>query len=282
MADDSRSFVLALRPFSLVVSLATCSLGVSLAALDGYGHSRLAMLVVIAGFLLQSGANLINDYADLSKLYFTDSQRRSIVRNARLGAVAIAIACVIGVYLGVLRGWPLFMLGALGVIGALGYADGPINFKARGLGIVAVFFLTGVMMVGGAYYAMSGVFSLQVMWSSIPFSLFASLLLLANELRDFEQDREDGHMTFTVRFGYPRAAVLYRLLVLLIVLSTVGLAMRKDAMLLGMPLLLLGLLWQPLRLLSRGPQQRSSLARLTGRCYFIFATIFVAVLWVPQ
>lgn len=281
MPYDRTDFHLALRPFSLVVALATCSLGISLAARDGAADPLLAALVLIAGLLLQAGVNLINDHADLTHRRFDASQRAAIVRNARVGGVFIAAACLIGCWFVWLRGLPMFALGVVGVLGAWSYADGPVNFKARGLGVVAVFFLTGVLMVEGAFFALTGYFSVDVLWLSLPFSMYASLLLLANELRDFERDVIDGHRTFSVRFGYARGVALYRLLVITLVVSTLVLALRGDMLALALPLLALAFLWLPMQLLAAPPERRVALPPLTGRCYFLFSLFFVAALWIP-
>ena len=281
MAYERSDFRLALRPFSLVVALATCSLGISLAALDGYRNPPLAVAVLVAGLLLQAGVNLINDHADLGHERFDAVQRRAIVRNARIGALFIAVACAIGLWLTMLRGWPLLLLGLLGVGGAWSYADGPLNFKARGLGMVAVFFLTGVLMVEGAYFAVSGQMTWSVVWLSIPFSLYASLLLLANEIRDYERDLADGHRTFTVRFGFERGILLYRILVAGLVVTTIGLAVAGEILWLAMPLLALALLLIPMNRLEEPADRRGNLARMTGGCYFAYSALFVVALWIP-
>lgn len=281
MAYNRTDFATALRPFSLVVALATCSLGVSLALQDGAASGPAALLVIIAGLLLQAGVNLINDHADLAHERFDTAQRAAIRRNYRLGWGAIALAGSIGLGFVWLRGWPMLLLGAVGVLGAWSYADGPLNFKARGLGVVAVFFLTGVLMVAGAYYALLGSISPEVLWLSLPFSLYASLLLLANELRDYEHDARDGHGTFTVRFGYRNGVRLYRALVLALCLSTLLLAQRAGLLALALPLLALAMLWLPLRLLRRPAEARVPLTQMTGRCYFAFAITYVAALWLP-
>jgi 1,4-dihydroxy-2-naphthoate octaprenyltransferase len=281
MPYDRTDFHLALRPFSLVVALATCSLGISLAAREGLADPLQATLVLVAGLLLQAGVNLINDHADLAHARFDDGHRAAIVRNARIGSAFIGVACLIGLWFIWLRGLPMLLLGIVGVVGAWSYADGPVNFKARGLGVVAVFFLTGVLMVEGAFYALTGYFSLDVLWLSLPFSIYASLLLLANELRDYERDVADGHRTFSVRFGYERGVALYRGLVLALIASTLLLALRSATLALALPLLALAFLWLPMRLLAAPPAQRASLTPLTGRCYLLFSLVFVASLWIP-
>ena len=282
MAYHRTDFAAALRPFSLVVALATCSLGVSLAIQDGAAPGPAALLLILAGLLLQAGVNLLNDHADLAHERFDAGQRTAIERNYRIGWLAILTASAIGLWFVWLRGWPMLLLGVLGVLGGWSYAAGPANFKARGLGVIAVFFLTGVLMVGGAYYAMLGSVSAQVLWLSLPFSLFASLLLLSNELRDFERDRRDGHRTFTVRFGYDRGVLLYRLLVLCLVATTLLMGLRAGLLALSLTLLALCALWLPLRRLHRDDAQRATLTKLTGRCYLTFALVYVPAFWLSE
>jgi 1,4-dihydroxy-2-naphthoate octaprenyltransferase len=248
-----------------------------LAFADASGSATLAGAVLAAGVLLQAGVNLINDHADLARVEFSGEQQRAIRRNARLGAVAIAVACGIGVWLVTLRGWPLLALGLVGVLGLWGYAADPINLKARGLGLPAVFLLTGVLMVTGAYFAVTGGLAADVVAWSVPFSLFAALLLLGNELRDYEADVVDGHRTFTVRHGLAAGEALYRLLVVAIAGSTVLLAVLYEVPAVVLSALCLALL--PLRLLGEAPAGRAPLARLTGRGYALYSAAFLALLW---
>ncbi len=231
-----------------------------------------------SAILLQAGVNLINDHADLTRLRIEGPPRDAIVRHARLGIAAIVLACVIGLWLVSLRGWPLLLLGMLGVLGLWGYAADPINLKSRGLGIPAVFLLTGVLMVSGAYYAASGVMVGEVVAWSLPFSAFAALLLLANELRDYEEDLRDGHRTLSVRIGYVRAARLYRLLAVAIALATLGLAMAFRLPMLALAVVPLATL--PFRLLGLDPARRQPLARRTGRGYALFSAVFLGLLWI--
>ncbi|MEW8309686.1 MAG: hypothetical protein G8D88_21385, partial [gamma proteobacterium symbiont of Ctena orbiculata] len=63
--NNKYTFVGALRPFSLVVAVATCGLGISLALIDNADEHWLAWLVLLTGLLLQIAVNLVNDAPDL-------------------------------------------------------------------------------------------------------------------------------------------------------------------------------------------------------------------------
>ncbi|MES9859710.1 MAG: prenyltransferase [Candidatus Thiodiazotropha sp. LLP2] len=149
----------AMRPFSLVVALATCGLGVSLAVIDKGTEVWLAWLVLLAGVLLQVAVNLINDAPDLSNPELDFLSRSSIRRNMKIGWVVMLVAVLLGLYMVSIRGWPLLVLGLVGVLGAWGYTGGKVNYKQRGLGIVLVFLLMGVLLIGGSYYVLTGLYS---------------------------------------------------------------------------------------------------------------------------
>lgn len=279
---DKTRFWRALRPFSLVVALCTCGLGALLALRDGAGSVALAVAVLVAGVLLQVGVNLVNDHADRESPDFDARQRAAIARNTRLGALAFLLAALFGIYMVWLRGWPMFALELTGLLGALGYTGHPVNYKERGLGVPLVFLFMGVLLVGGAYYAVSGHYGLHVLWLSLPFSLFASLLLLSNELRDYEADLAAGLRTLSVRLGYRRAARLYQGLIALLAAVTLGLGTAGLLAFAVLPLASLALLLVPLRLLHSAPAQRRALAPATGRGFFVYGLGLLISVWWTQ
>lgn len=273
-------FLTALRPFSLTVAVATCGLGAVLAAVERPVSDAMTFGVVVAGVLLQVGVNLINDHADLGRVKFTAREVSEIRRNARIGWSVIVIACLLGLWFIALRGWPLALLGAFGVLGLWGYAADPINLKSRGLGLPAVFLFTGVLIVCGSYYALIGEVTARVLAWSVPPGLFAALLLLGNELRDYEEDVRDGHGTFSVRFGARHAAILYRGLAATIAGVTVFLALAFGAPLAAAAAPALAFL--PLRHLEGSAQERRGLARGTGRTYALYSVILISGIWISS
>lgn len=70
--------------------------------------------------------------------------------------ILFTVVIILGLYMVTLRGWPLLLLGIIGVAGAWGYTGSPFNYKQRGLGILMVFWFMGVLLIGGSYYVVSG------------------------------------------------------------------------------------------------------------------------------
>ncbi len=270
-------FFKALRPFSFAVALMSCALGIRMAMLDGYGSSLKAILILIAGLLAQSGVNLINDMGDWSDLKRHQSlQLLAVVkRNFLLGLGAFFLAALIAIYLLQHTDPLLFWICLVGLIGALGYALPPIDLKGRGLAVVLVFWLMGVLMVSGAYLAMGGRLHSDVVLLSIPLSLLVSALLLANEIRDFEADKRRGLGTLSVRIGLQNARTLYLLLLIVSLLLPVVYYFTSGLLNPFWLIFSLPLLKQPMALQKQAEGKREALPPLTARFLIVFGLLYL-------
>lgn len=209
----------ALRFPSLVIALVSCGLGAALAWHDGRGDVLSTVIVVAAGMVLQAGVNLVNDFFEFKTSRLDDKiahlgmfgpERQLVEWFIFLSGLA-GFAAVIpaGLYLAWRAGWPFAALGVAGLVGGYAYTGEPLNYKRRGLGVPLVFFLMGVLLVTGSYFAVARTLTARALLVSLPVSALVSLILLANELRDHEPDRRHGIRTLTVRIGYPAAAAVY-------------------------------------------------------------------------
>ena len=274
------SFTKALRPFSLVVAIVSCGLGCFLAWQAGFQSGLLLILIMLGGVLAQSGINLINDIEDLALIPLDHNEysliEKMIKRNAKAGFICFVLATLIGSYLVLIQGLMLFFLILISGLASLSYNIGPINFKQRGLSIIQVFLLMGVFMVQGSYLAMSGNLSTSALLHSIPISLLISLLLLSNELRDWEVDKSNKVQTLAVRIGYTNSVKLYWSLIALSYLVAItyfyiGYLHTPLWLLLPLPLLLL------IKRYLQAPQ-RIQLTPMTGRFFFLFGLAYLFAL----
>jgi len=235
---------------------------------------------MLGGILAQAGINLINDIEDLPLIPNDHPQYSNVIgminRNTKAGIACFILASTIGVYLISKQGLPLFLLILVSGLASLSYNFGPINFKHRGLAMVQVFLLMGIFMVQGAYLAMSGHFSSTALLHSIPISLLISLLLLSNELRDWETDKNKNIQTLTVRIGYKNSVNLYWILIglsylLAVIFFTLGELHQLLWLLIPLPLLI------PIkRYLSAS--KRVQLTPMTGRFFFLFGLAYMLAL----
>ncbi len=277
-------FIKALRPFSFPVALITCGLGVAAGAKAQAVNSLSACSVLLAGLFLQAGVNLINDHADLknpiSLQRLTPSDIKRITFNYQAGWLCFAVCAIIGLYLTYQTSPFLLILAILGGLGALFYTTEPIHYKRRGLGVVLVFFLMGVLMVYGACFAVTGQHYVSAISISIPVSFLTSALLLSNELRDYASDRKEGLKTLTVRWGLDRGKKLYMVLVACSFMSMIPLFINQQAW-------TAGLIFSPAFIVAIAAIHisitKSDLKRLppmTGRLYLIFGVSEIILLLV--
>ena len=243
----------AFRAFSLIIAIDSCLLGVVLAFKDGYHNYLNAILVMLGGIFIQSGVNLINDFFEfkqrkvedkMAHLQIFGSERDNIewiIFFSGLGFFALTIP--IGLFLVYRTGIPLLILGLVGFVGGYFYTGEPFNYKKKGLGVFLVFFLMGVFMIVGSYYAVSGTYNKSILLISLPISSLVAHMLLTNELRDYEADAGFDIPTLTVRIGYIPSLVFYFVLlaftyVFTFVLSNMWLFSHPLFVLLGLPFLI--------------------------------------------
>ena len=280
MLAEKYLFRQALRPFSFTVALVVCLTGILAANAVEQINLFIAVLTLAAGLLLQAGVNLINDYSDLSFLSVkTDAQTRNRIRqNFRFGLVCLLVAAVIGLFLIYSSGWILLLYAVIGMLGALGYTLEPVNYKRRGLAVFLVFWLMGVLMVTGSYYILTLQLNYEIFLISVPVSIYTSLLLLSNEIRDYESDSDAGIKTLTVRMGYERAEKLYLILLAAIYVSAFSvcfLTMHTHAWLVvfSLPVALL-----PIKYIPLAPEDRKPVTPLTGKSFLLFGVLYCLAL----
>ncbi|WP_086480575.1 prenyltransferase [Oceanospirillum sanctuarii] len=280
----------AARPFSLVVAVLSCLQGIILGWQESSAPFLFTTAILAGGIFLQFAVNLINDHSDIRELdqrfpNASESEKRAIAqsidRNYQLGIVCFLIATVIGLFLITLRGLDLLWLCLIGLAGAYFYTQEPINYKNRGLGVPVVFFMMGILMIAGSSFVMTGDFRISDLLQAIPLSILTSLLLLSNEIRDFESDKAVGQNTLTVRIGYQSAIWLYRTMVLLAYLAVLGLWLFEVMPFTGLVLISVVALKAPLKLLTAAPNDRLMITPLTGRFHAVFGILLLLSYLLP-
>lgn len=208
-----------IRPFSFTASTVPVSAGGALAAVDGEFSWGLFLAALFAALFLHIGTNVTNEIYDVRKGIdsITSPRASHALLKGRvtereafaLVIAAFAVAAGVGGYLIAVRGWPVAALGMVGLIGGFGYTAPPLQYKYRALGLPLVFLLMGPVMVGGAYYVVTGEFDWRVVAVSVPVGLLVAAILHGNEWRDIGEDARAGISTFSIRAGRRVAHIGY-------------------------------------------------------------------------
>lgn len=212
-------WIQATRPKSFAATLAPVALGLALAWRDGRFDPLTAGLTLLGAMLLQAGANLMNDYMDHragADSSASISPSRVIQdglltpRQVLIGAwVCLAAGAALGIGLASIGGWPVWIIGALGVLIAVLYTGGPAPLAYIGLGEIAVFVAMGPGIVAGAYAVQTQTVTPGVLLAATPIGLLVAAILHANNLRDLDSDRLAGKRTLATRLGRRGAQVEY-------------------------------------------------------------------------
>lgn len=209
-----RNWFLASRPWSFTMTAISVSVGSALAAIDGPFDWPLAMLALLSAVLLHAATNLINDYFDVVNGVDTVQAAtaqyrphplvegllpREHVRHVAYGL--FVLAALIGLYLTLVCGVVVLIIGLVGLLAGLTYTAPPLKYKYVALGEVSVFLMWGPLMVEGAYFVQRQSLSVPAFWVSLPFGVLVALVLLANNIRDMDHDRQRGIRTLAILLG---------------------------------------------------------------------------------
>jgi 1,4-dihydroxy-2-naphthoate polyprenyltransferase len=277
---------LAIRPRTLPAAAAPVLVGSALAFYDGAFQLFPALAALLGALLLQIGANLANDVFDFKKGADT-AERLGPPRVTAMGllspnhvflgmGVVFGLAAFVGLYLVLIGGWVILVIGVLSILCAIAYTGGPFPLGYHGLGDLFVFLFFGLAAVCGTYYVQAGNVTPMVWVSAIPIGSLAVAILVVNNLRDIDTDRAAGKKTLAVRLGANSAKTEYVVLVFLAFLVPLLLTLLNSdlfwilATWLAIPLAL------PLIRIVRTERGRALNAALAGtaRLEFVYALLF--------
>ena len=225
MPGGLRIWLMAARPRTLPAAVAPVLVGTSLAGFAGAFHPLRFVAALLGAILIQVGTNLSNDYSDA---------RRGADAEDRLGPVRVtagglvpprqvliatyltfALAVLSGVYLIVVAGWQLLVVGAASILAGVAYTGGPKPYGYEGLGEVFVFLFFGIVAVAGSFFVQLRHLDWEAFALAVPVGLLAAAILVVNNVRDIESDRRAGKRTLAVRLGRDRTRNLFAIVVYL-------------------------------------------------------------------
>jgi 1,4-dihydroxy-2-naphthoate octaprenyltransferase len=218
-----QTWILAARVPTLPAAVVPVLVGTAAAWADGYFRPGPFVAALIAALLIQIGTNLANDYFDFRKGADT-AERLGPVRITQSGlvpaetvrtatAIVFGLAALIGVYLSVVGGLPILVIGVLSIAAGVLYTGGPWPLAYHGLGDLTVLLFFGLVAVLGTYHLHAGSVTQAAVVVALPVAALVTAILVVNNLRDIATDRVAGKRTLAVRFGQGGTRAEYLLLV---------------------------------------------------------------------
>jgi 1,4-dihydroxy-2-naphthoate polyprenyltransferase len=213
------------RPFSLTASAVPVLFGTALALGDGAFAWGPFLAMLFGSLLIQAATNMFNEFYDERRgldvagavgIAGSIVQGRMHGRAVLLGALfCYTVALFLGIYLVVLGGWSILVLGCLSALGGYLYSAGPRPIAYTPASEVAVFLFMGILIVVIAYAVQDpGSFPLRVPLAALPIGGPVAAILLANNIRDMGSDRRGGRRTLPIVLGREVGVLIYRILLL--------------------------------------------------------------------
>ena len=214
-----RMWLMAARLRTLPAAVAPVLVGTSIAVTRDVFRPGAFIAALLGAILIQVGTNLSNDYSDARRGADTE-ERLGPMRVTAGGLVppktvllwtylTFGAAALCGVYLVVVAGWELLVLGVLSILAGVLYTGGPRPYGYEGLGEVFVFLFFGIVAVAGSAFAQLESWPWESFALAGPVGLLVTAILVVNNIRDMDTDRRAGKRTLAVRLGRERARFEY-------------------------------------------------------------------------
>jgi 1,4-dihydroxy-2-naphthoate octaprenyltransferase len=282
-----RSWFLAARPKTLSAAVVPVLVGSALAAHEPPGVTWWVFACALLGAVfIQIATNFINDALDFRK--GTDTgERLGPIRVTQAGLlsadavmrgawVCLTLAALCGIPLLYRCGWPMLVVGLASIAAAYAYTGGPYPLAYHGLGEIFVVVFFGLVAVGGTFYALSLQLTPSALVAGLAVGSLATVLLVVNNLRDIDGDRQSNKKTLAARFGerFARSEVALFALVPFALIALLAWTRGQRALLLTLLALPLALVVIARAMRGRGVELNRVLA-VAGALQWAFGLLFV-------
>lgn len=209
------------RPHTLTAAFAPVFLGTMIALTYGKIHFPLFIAMLIASVFIQMATNMFNEYYDFKRGLDTEQSigiGGTIVRNGvkpktvlNLAFMLYGISVLIGIYICMETSWMLAVVGILSMMVGYFYTGGPYPIAYTPFGELFSGIVMGMLLILIAFYIQTGTITTEAVLLSIPSMLLVAGIMLANNIRDLEGDKEGGRKTLAILVGRPNAITILML-----------------------------------------------------------------------
>jgi 1,4-dihydroxy-2-naphthoate octaprenyltransferase len=212
--DFVSKWLIATRAAVLVMTFLSAVLAGLFAWHDHFTVNLFSWLMLAIGLVLAHASNnIFNDYTDYIRGVDKDNYYRTMygpqpVADGLLSrrehltyfAVTAFLAFLCGLYLIITHGndltiWILLSFGAFFVL----FYTWPLKYIA--LGELAVLIVWGPLMIGGGYYVLTGIWSWNVIWASLPYVLGVTTVIFGKHIDKYLIDKAKRIFTVPVLIG---------------------------------------------------------------------------------
>lgn len=222
---------MAIRPRTLVLSLAGVIVGGFIAIAKGDANLWAWLFCAVTAILLQILSNLSNDYGDFingidttertgpqramqSGDVSTKEMKKGIYIVAALVLLSGAALVFLVAGLGITEMLVFAALGIGAAVAALLYTLGKHPYGYRGLGDFYCFIFFGLVSVAGTFFLVSHQWDYTTLLPATAVGLMSNAVLNINNMRDYVNDKIKGKNTLVVKIGIKRARNYHTFLII--------------------------------------------------------------------
>ncbi|MAQ44205.1 MAG: 1,4-dihydroxy-2-naphthoate octaprenyltransferase [Candidatus Marinimicrobia bacterium] len=224
MISSFKAIFIAIRFKTLIASIAPVVLSSALSFHYGAFNFIIFSFILLSALFIQIGTNFANDVYDYLKGADTkdrlgptravQAQLISISQMKILTFIAFLLAVICGFPLVIKGGYPILIIGLIGIISGYLYTAGPYPLGYNGWGDFFVFCFFGPIAVCGTYYLYNESISVASIILGIILGNLSTSLLCINNIRDVNTDVKAGKRTLAVRISPDFVRSLFSILLL--------------------------------------------------------------------
>ncbi|MDA3893124.1 MAG: 1,4-dihydroxy-2-naphthoate octaprenyltransferase [Salinivirgaceae bacterium] len=227
-----KAWIHASRLRTLPLAASGMLLGSFIAYSEGLFRLEVFCLAFLTILFLQILSNWANDYGDFK--HGTDNENRvgpeRTLQSGAINSKTMKMAMIGLGFITFLTGIALLyislgqllnimflvylIIGIFAIIAAIKYTVGKSNYGYKGFGDIMVFVFFGMAAVLGTYFLYSHQLNWFVILPSISIGLLSTGVLNVNNMRDVENDKQQGKNTLAVKLGSKYSKIYHICLVL--------------------------------------------------------------------
>jgi 1,4-dihydroxy-2-naphthoate octaprenyltransferase len=199
------------RPHTLTAAFAPVLLGTALAIETRGIHWGLFFAMLIASLLIQAATNMFNEYYDFVRGLDNENSvgiggaivrhgiKPKTILNLAFGLYGISV--LLGIYICMSTSWWVAVVGLVSLAAGYLYTGGPLPIAYTPFGEIVAGFFMGVLIILISFYIQTGTVTSMSILVSVPSFLLVGAILLANNIRDLDGDKEFGRKTLAILLG---------------------------------------------------------------------------------
>jgi len=204
-----------LRPHTLTASFVPVILGTAIALPTSGIKIPLFIAMLVASLLIQAATNMFNEYFDYKRgLDTADSVGigGTIVRDGvkpktvlNLAYIFCGIATLIGVYICMMSSWWLALIGTICMMAGYFYTGGPYPIAYTPFGELVSGLFMGLILVLISFFVEADTITSTSILIAVPIAILVGGIMMANNIRDLDSDKEKGRHTLAIILGHKKA-----------------------------------------------------------------------------